>query len=75
MQNSFIVKNADESFDLYYQTMRKRRTLTMANANMEGGMKKTSTGFVKGNKPNPRDGHSATMDSKGNMFIFGGDRH
>lgn len=76
MQNSFIVKNADESFDAYYQTMRKRRTLTMANNNVEGGsMKKTCTGFVKGNKPNPRDGHSATMDSKGNMFVFGGDRH
>lgn len=76
MQNSFIVKNADESFDAYYHTMRKRRTMNAANAGMEGGsMKKTCTGFVKGNKPNPRDGHTATLDSKGNMFVFGGDRH
>lgn len=25
MQNSFIIKNADESFDAYYQIMKKRR--------------------------------------------------
>ena len=25
MQNSFIIKNADESFDAYYQQMRKRK--------------------------------------------------
>lgn len=25
MQNSFIIKNADESFDAYYQVMKKRR--------------------------------------------------
>jgi Galactose oxidase, central domain len=28
MQNSFIIKNADESFDLYYQQMKRRRHLT-----------------------------------------------
>jgi hypothetical protein len=27
MQNSFIIKNADESFDLYYQQMKRRRHL------------------------------------------------
>ena len=25
MQNSFIIKNADESFDAYYQQMKRRR--------------------------------------------------
>jgi len=25
MQNSFIIKNADETFDVYYQQMRKRK--------------------------------------------------
>ena len=25
MQNSFIIKNADESFDAYYAQMRKRK--------------------------------------------------
>ena len=31
--------------------------------------------MVKGIKPMPRDGHSATLDSCGNMYVFGGDRH
>mgnify|MGYP002634439038 FL=1 len=74
MQNSFIVKNADESFDAYYQSMRRRRQAGLTNT-MTESLKKTSTGFVQGCIPNPRDGHTATLDSKGNMFIFGGDRH
>jgi hypothetical protein len=32
-------------------------------------------GVVAGKKPTARDGHSAVVDSQGNMFVFGGDRH
>jgi hypothetical protein len=31
--------------------------------------------MVAGKKPTARDGHSAVVDSHGNMFVFGGDRH
>jgi hypothetical protein len=33
------------------------------------------TTFVEGNRPTPRDGHSAVVDSHGFMYVFGGDRH
>jgi len=33
------------------------------------------TTFVDGNRPTPRDGHSAVVDSLGFMYVFGGDRH
>lgn len=36
MQNSFIIKNADESFDAYYQTMKKRRLGQAADGGMMG---------------------------------------
>ncbi len=32
-------------------------------------------GVVMGKKPTARDGHTADIDSKGFMYIFGGDRH
>ena len=31
--------------------------------------------MVKGKMPTARDGHSATVDKKGFMYVFGGDRH
>lgn len=36
MQNSFIIKNADESFDAYFHQMRRRKT-TGANFDATGG--------------------------------------
>ena len=35
MQSSFIIKNADESFDAYYQIMKKRK---LGGTNMDGTM-------------------------------------
>ena len=87
MQNSFIIKNADESFDLYYQQMKRRRHVANFQTNNEqifgspSGKQPLSpatnsiTGFQRNRKPQARDGHSACVDKFGFMFIFGGDRH
>lgn len=71
MKNTFIIKNADESFEINSKLIPKlkgQRTL-----DQEKGPKQTS--FVEGSRPTPRDGHSAVVDSAGNMYVFGGDRH
>ncbi len=73
MKNSFIVKNSDDSFLAYGKAMDRRNKKAGDTVNFtEKGTKST---LVKGNKPTPRDGHSAVVDSRGFMFIFGGDRH
>lgn len=74
MQNSFIIKNADESFDAYYTHMRKRKHHGM-DTTIGGGQETTKFGIVYHKKPTARDGHSANVDKKGFMYIFGGDRH
>lgn len=88
MQNSFIIKNADESFEAYFQQMRRRK-LGGANYNMDNtmggqsatlqgnspGMQSSNFGVVAGIQPAARDGHSTEISSDGLMFVFGGDRH
>lgn len=32
-------------------------------------------GLIRGAKPTARDGHISVVDSKGYMYVFGGDRH
>lgn len=83
MQNSFIIKNADESFDLYFQQMKRRKHVANFTAGGDqtigssGGYAevKSSTSFQRNKKPNARDGHTANVDKFGFMYIFGGDRH
>jgi hypothetical protein len=67
MKNSFIIKNADASFDNYYSMMKKRKgqPITVSEA---------SYGRVKGRRPAARDGHSSCI-FKEFMVVFGGDRH
>jgi hypothetical protein len=74
MQNSFIIKNADESFDVYFQQMKKRKNQSNQAENT-AHPNESNFGMVAGKKPTARDGHSAVVDSQGNMFVFGGDRH
>jgi len=86
MQNSFIIKNADDSFDAYFHQMRRRKT-TGGNfdatgggvsATMPGGspgLNQSSFGVVSGIQPAARDGHTTEISSDGLMFVFGGDRH
>lgn len=88
MQNSFIIKNADESFDAYFHQMRRRK-IGQGNANLDGtmggasatlpggspGLNQSSFGVVNGIQPAARDGHTTEISSDGLMFVFGGDRH
>ena len=86
MQNSFIIKNADESFDAYYTQMRKRKqgmggmdnSMGTAGANTMGaspGSRDSYFGIVPGINPAARDGHTCEISDEGLMFVFGGDRH
>ena len=84
MQNSFIIQNADESFDAYFQTMKKRKqhgggmgdSASPAVGGSPGeGHGGASFGVVAGMQPDAREGHSADVDGDGYMFVFGGDRH
>lgn len=85
MQNSFIIKNADESFDAYWAQM-KRRKNTQLDSTMGSGVinpvgyspkKKGESNFgvVHGVHPAARDGHTTEVNPEGLMFVFGGDRH
>ena len=91
MQNSFIIKNADESFEAYFQQMRRRKlggagntmdhTMGGQSATLHGMggspgiMNSSNFGVVEGIQPAARDGHSTEISENGLMFVFGGDRH
>ena len=74
MKNSFILINSDESFDNYKIAKQNKRGFFEKLEDEKAG-EASQFGFVTGSKPTPRDGHSATVDSQGNMYVFGGDRH
>lgn len=73
MMNTFLIKNADQSFDQYHQQMKKRRQFGGYDANATSNENKF--GLIRGVKPTARDGHICVVDSKGYMYVFGGDRH
>ena len=72
MLNSFIIKNADESFETNSKLIHSKKTTRTVHAEKTA---EKYTSFVEGTRPTPRDGHSACIDSTGCMYIFGGDRH
>lgn len=72
MTNTFIIKNADESFEINSKLIPKNKGQKTIASDMNV-VKLTS--FVEGNRPTPRDGHSAIVDASGFMYVFGGDRH
>ena len=82
MQTSFIIKNADESFDAYHQQMKKRKLgnnidgmgVSMGPNSAGLGPSDISYGVVPVS-PSARDGHSAEVSSDGALLVFGGDRH
>lgn len=67
MQNTFLIKNADQSFDAYYQQMRKRKAGqhfgTHADHNVTGHGEGAKFGLIRGQRPTARDGHCAIVDS------------
>ena len=85
MKKSFLISNADASFDTYYQSQIKKKEKKMGHqvhepmtATQPGGSPgpgENHFGAVAGIQPAARDGHSTDISSKGFMFVFGGDRH
>ena len=73
MMNTFIIKNADQSFDQYHQQMKKRGKFGIDHNATHHNENKF--GLIRGAKPTARDGHISIVDSKGYMYVFGGDRH
>lgn len=70
MKNSFIIKNADPSFDHYYNLMRKRKNLNASNVTVTHDV----FSKIQGKRPAARDGHTGILF--GDWFVvFGGDRH
>lgn len=80
MKNSFIIKNADPSFEQYYNSMRKKRTnaanaaASVLNSSLIGHTSDGPYGKVQGRRPTPRDGHSSVIYGD-YCLVFGGDRH
>lgn len=71
MQSSFIIKNADESFEVNSKQLLKQKH----NKTLQTNDHPKYTSFSEGQRPTPRDGHTAVVDSRGFMYVFGGDRH
>lgn len=71
MKNSFIIQNADPSFDQYYHQMKKRKHQQEV-ANEMG--ETFNSNRLKGRKPPARDGHSGLIYGD-EYIVFGGDRH
>jgi len=68
MKNSFLIKNADPSFDKCYAQI-KKRTMEKTSVDMDFTQTKQA-----GKRPPARDGHTGIVYGS-NFFVFGGDRH
>jgi hypothetical protein len=85
MLNSFIIKNADQSFDHYYASMKKRKNASPNTDNAGNspihskvdhpGSQDHSYGKIKGKRPAARDGHTGLIYGGKYFVVFGGDRH
>ena len=79
MMNSFIIKNADTSFDHYYASMKKRKqqfnnNSSFNNQNISQSNIQNGEGKTRGKRPAARDGHTGIIFGK-YFIVFGGDRH
>lgn len=73
MKNSFLIKNADPSFEKCYAQIRKRAIDRERSGNSPSGYDETLT-KTAGKRPPARDGHTGIVIGD-NFFVFGGDRH
>jgi hypothetical protein len=69
MKNSFLIKNADPSFEKCYQQIKKR---SMEKTQQEAHDQNIHKTF--GRRPPARDGHTGLIINN-QFFVFGGDRH
>lgn len=59
MKNSFIIKNADPSFEQYYNLMKKRKNLLTQNSFLNSDPNNQNK--IPGRRPAPRDGHTGVV--------------
>ena len=74
LRGTFIIKNSGESFDTYYNQMRRRKGEGAKGKARDAAVAKAKKTMKPTFRPNARDGHSAIMQGN-QLFIFGGDRH
>ena len=70
MKNSFLIKNADPSFDKCYAQI-KKRSLDKTSIDRDDAAQTSKT---PGKRPPARDGHTGLITGN-KMIVFGGDRH
>ena len=73
MKNSFLIKNADPSFEKCYAAIKKRTNEKGMSEISPGGFDPNLT-KTQGKRPPARDGHTGVIIGK-SFFVFGGDRH
>lgn len=73
MKNSFLIKNADPSFEKCYAQIRKRALDREKQGGSPGGYDESMT-KSSGKRPQARDGHTGLVFGN-SFFVFGGDRH
>ena len=69
MKNSFLIKNADPSFEKCYAQIKKRTMEKTHTETFDQQLTKTA-----GKRPPARDGHTGIVINE-QFFVFGGDRH
>ena len=77
MKTSYIIKNADPSFEAYYNAMKKRnKLLGITPHHYDQQTQNTLQGAqrMRGRRPIARDGHTGLVVGD-NFLVFGGDRH
>lgn len=74
MKNSYIIKNADPSFENYYNSMRKRNKLLGGTNHHHQDALSMQAQRMQGKRPIARDGHTGIIFNN-TFIVFGGDRH
>lgn len=73
MKNSYLIKNANASFEKNYAVIRKR-AMDREKTGVSPNNFNESLTKTQGKRPPARDGHTGIVHGT-NFFVFGGDRH
>ena len=84
MQNCYLIKQSNQSFEAFHKQSQKAKLESGLNSGIkkkpsELGEEETSEYLMHKRRPAARDGHSATVvmsdQHEAYLMIFGGDRH
>ena len=74
LKNSFLIKNADPSFEKFYAQIKKKQIDKEKTGASPLGWNENKKTKTNGKRPPARDGHTGIIVGT-NFFVFGGDRH